>query len=255
VSKGRIEFKNVEFDYGETKALNGLEMVAKAGDVTALVGASGAGKSTVFSLIERFYEIDNGAILIDGQDIRDFNMESLRSNIAIVTQDTFLFDRTIKENILIGRPDATDEEVIEAAKNANAHEFIEKMEKGYDSKAGEGGTRLSGGQRQRLAIARAMLSNAPILLLDEATSALDAESENKVQTALARLMKGRTTLVIAHRLATVRDADTIHVLSHGKLLESGTHNQLYEMDGYYRHLCELQFTSTKEETQEGSSEV
>lgn len=255
VSKGRIEFKNVEFDYGETKALNGLELVAKAGDVTALVGASGAGKSTVFSLIERFYEIDNGAILIDGQDIRDFNMESLRSNIAIVTQDTFLFDRTIKENILIGRPDATDEEVIEAAKNANAHEFIEKMEKGYDSKAGEGGTRLSGGQRQRLAIARAMLSNAPILLLDEATSALDAESESKVQTALARLMKGRTTLVIAHRLATVRDADTIHVLSHGKLLESGTHNQLYEMDGYYRHLCELQFTNTKEETQEDSSEA
>jgi len=255
VSKGCIEFKKVEFDYGETKALNGLNIVAKAGDVTALVGASGAGKSTVFSLIERFYEIDKGAILIDGQDIRDFNMESLRSNIAIVTQDTFLFDRTIKENILIGRPDATDEEVIEAAKNANAHEFIEKMEKGYDSKAGEGGTRLSGGQRQRLAIARAMLSNAPILLLDEATSALDAESENKVQTALARLMKGRTTLVIAHRLATVRDADTIHVLSHGKLLESGTHNQLYEMDGYYRHLCELQFTNTKEETQEDSSEA
>ncbi len=241
VTNGRIEFRQVEFDYGEAKALNGLSIVAKPGEVTALVGASGAGKSTVFSLIERFYEIDNGKILIDDQDIRDFNMESLRSNIAIVTQDTFLFDRTIKENILIGRPGASEQEVIEAAKNANAHEFIEKMEKGYDSNAGEGGTRLSGGQRQRLAIARAMLSDAPVLLLDEATSALDAESESKVQTALTRLMKGRTTLVIAHRLSTVRDADTIHVLSHGKLLESGTHDQLYEMGGYYRHLCELQF--------------
>ncbi|KZK82715.1 Lipid A export ATP-binding/permease protein MsbA [Pseudovibrio sp. Ad13] len=255
VIKGRIEFKQVEFDYGETKALNGLSMVANSGEVTALVGASGAGKSTVFSLIERFYEIDKGGILIDDQDIRDFNMESLRGNIAIVTQDTFLFDRTIRENILIGRPGATDEEVIEAAKNANAHEFIEKMEKGYDSNAGEGGTRLSGGQRQRLAIARAMLSDAPILLLDEATSALDAESENKVQTALARLMKGRTTLVIAHRLSTVRDADTIHVLSHGKLLESGTHDQLYEMDGYYRHLCELQFTNSNQVTQKASPDA
>ncbi len=253
VSKGRIELKQVEFDYGEAKALNGLSIVAKAGEVTALVGASGAGKSTVFSLIERFYEINKGEILIDDQDIRQYNMRSLRNNIAIVTQDTFLFDRTIKENIRIGRPDATDEEVIEAAKNANAHEFIEKMEKGYDSGAGEGGTRLSGGQRQRLAIARAMLSNAPILLLDEATSALDAESEKKVQTALARLMKGRTTLVIAHRLATVRDANIIHVLSQGKLLESGTHNQLYEMDGYYRHLCELQFTNSNEDEQEKSS--
>ncbi len=253
VSKGRIELKQVEFDYGEAKALNGLSLVAKAGEVTALVGASGAGKSTVFSLIERFYEINKGEILIDGQDIRQYNMRSLRNNIAIVTQDTFLFDRTIKENIRIGRPDATDEEVIEAAKNANAHEFIEKMEKGYDSGAGEGGTRLSGGQRQRLAIARAMLSNAPILLLDEATSALDAESEKKVQTALARLMIGRTTLVIAHRLATVRDANIIHVLSQGKLLESGTHNQLYEMDGYYRHLCELQFTNSNEDEQEKSA--
>mgnify|MGYP001212199234 FL=1 len=253
VSKGRIELQQVEFDYGEAKALNGLSLIAKAGEVTALVGASGAGKSTVFSLIERFYEINKGRILIDDQDIRQYNMRSLRNNIAIVTQDTFLFDRTIKENIRIGRPDATDEEVIEAAKNANAHEFIEKMDKGYDSGAGEGGTRLSGGQRQRLAIARAMLSNAPILLLDEATSALDAESEKKVQTALARLMKGRTTLVIAHRLATVRDANMIHVLSQGKLLESGTHNQLYEMDGYYRHLCELQFTNSSEDAQEKSA--
>ncbi len=246
VTAGLIEFKGVEFDYGENKALNGLSLVAKPGEVTALVGASGAGKSTVFSLIERFYEIDKGEVLIDDQDIRHFNMESLRSKLAIVTQDTFLFDRTIRENILIGRPDATDDEIIAAAKNANAHEFIEKMEQGYESRAGEGGTRLSGGQRQRLAIARAMLSDAPILLLDEATSALDAESESKVHSALTRLMKGRTTLVIAHRLATVRDADTIHVLSHGKLLESGTHNQLYEMDGYYRHLCELQFTSSNE---------
>ncbi|SDQ96034.1 ABC transporter ATP-binding protein [Pseudovibrio sp. Tun.PSC04-5.I4] len=246
VKGGLVEFKDVEFDYGKAKALNGLTFSAKAGDVTALVGASGAGKSTVFSLIERFYEFGSGEILIDGQDIRNYSITSLRSNIAIVTQDTFLFDRTIKENILIGRPDASDEEVISAAKNANADEFITQMDKGYDSKAGEGGARLSGGQRQRLAIARAMLSQAPILLLDEATSALDAESENKVQAALARLMKGRTTLVIAHRLSTVRDANTIHVLAKGKLLETGSHNQLYEMDGYYRHLCELQFTSSSD---------
>lgn len=242
VEKGEVQFNNVEFDYGEAKALNGLTLTAKAGEVTALVGASGAGKSTVFSLIERFYTIDAGEILIDGQDIREHNMRSLRNNIAIVTQDTFLFDRSVMENIRIGRPDASDEDVIEAAKNANAHEFIVKMEHGYDSTVGEGGGRLSGGQRQRVAIARAMLSRAPILLLDEATSALDAESENKVQTALQRLMKGRTTLVIAHRLSTVRDADTIHVMADGKLLESGSHNKLYEMDGYYRHLCELQFS-------------
>ena len=190
VSKGCIEFKDVEFGYGEAKALNGLSLVANAGKVTALVGASGAGKSTVFSLIERFYEGNKGQILIDGQNILDFNLESLRRNIAIVTQDTFLFDRTLKENILIGRPGATDEEVVEAAKNANAHEFIEKMDKNYDSTVGEGGGRLSGGQRQRIAIARAMLSKAPILLLDEATSALDAESENKVQVALQRFDGG-----------------------------------------------------------------
>ncbi|MTI17590.1 ABC transporter ATP-binding protein [Rhodobacteraceae bacterium RKSG542] len=242
VSKGEVKLDNVVFQYGETPALDGLSMTAQAGKVTALVGSSGAGKSTVFAMIERFYEPQSGAIFIDGQPICEASVESLRSSIAIVTQDTFLFDRSVRENIAIGRPDASEDEIIEAAKNANAHAFIEGLDNGYDTMVGEGGGRLSGGQRQRIAIARAMLSNAPILLLDEATSALDAESESKVQSALARLMEDRTTIVIAHRLSTVRNADVIHVLDAGKLLESGNHNELYKMDGFYRRLCELQFT-------------
>lgn len=243
VQGGEVRLENITFKYDEAPALNGMTLTAKAGEVTALVGSSGAGKSTVFALIERFYEPQDGRILIDDQDIRQYSVSSLRQQIAIVTQDTFLFDRSVRENIEIGRPGASLKDIEEAARNANAHEFIMAMERGYDSPVGEGGLLLSGGQRQRIAIARAMLSNAPILLLDEATSALDAESENKVQIALSRLMKGRTTLVIAHRLATVRDADTIHVLEAGKVIETGNHDQLYKMDGIYRRLCELQFRS------------
>ncbi|WP_346897735.1 ABC transporter ATP-binding protein [uncultured Roseibium sp.] len=241
VTGGEIRFDDVRFSYGESAALNGLTMVAEPGRTTALVGASGAGKSTVFSLIERFYEPDSGQILIDGQNTKDVTIASLRAHIAVVTQDTFLFDMSIRDNIALGRPGASDAEIEQAARDANAHDFIMDIPGGYDAPAGEGGGRLSGGQRQRVAIARAMLRDAPILLLDEATSALDAESETKVQAALARLMKGRTTLVIAHRLATVRHADTIHVLDRGRLVESGTHDSLYAEDGIYRRLCELQF--------------
>jgi subfamily B ATP-binding cassette protein MsbA len=241
VRKGEVRFEDVHFSYGENPALNGLTLTAAPGKTTALVGASGAGKSTMFSLIERFYQCDEGQILIDDQDVSSVKMASLRDNIAVVTQDTFLFDISIGANIALGRPGASQEEIEQAAMDANAHEFIMAQPGGYDTLAGEGGSRLSGGQRQRVAIARAMLRDAPILLLDEATSALDAESEAKVQAALSRLMQGRTTLVIAHRLATVRHADVIHVLDNGRLAESGTHDSLHAADGIYRRLSELQF--------------
>ena len=245
VGRGEIRFEDVRFSYGESAALNGLTLNVEAGQTAALVGASGAGKSTLFSLIERFYDPQGGSILIDGQDITSVSLTSLRDSIAFVTQDTFLFDGTLYDNIAVGRPGATEQEIVQAAKDANAHEFILQLPGGYQAEAGEGGSNLSGGQRQRIAIARAMLRNAPILLLDEATSALDAESEAKVQSALARLMKDRTTLVIAHRLSTVRDADCIHVLDKGRRVESGTHASLYAEDGIYRRLCDLQFQNDK----------
>lgn len=241
VSRGEVRYTDVHFAYGERPALHGLTLTAQAGKMTALVGSSGAGKSTLFSLVERFYDPQSGTIEIDGQDISKVTVASLRRNIAMVTQDTILFDMTIRENIALGRPEASEEEILQAARDANAHEFIIAQPGGYDAMAGEGGSRLSGGQRQRIAIARAMLRNAPILLLDEATSALDAEFEAKVQSALTRLMQGRTTLVIAHRLATVRDADEIHVMDRGRLAESGSHAELYAADGIYRRLCDLQF--------------
>jgi len=243
VSDGIVRLQNVSFSYGEGAALNGLSLKADAGKMTALVGASGAGKSTIFALIERFYDPDEGTVEIDGQDISEVALSSLRQSIALVTQDTFLFDMSLRDNIALGRQAASDREIIQAAMDANAHEFIEELPQGYDTPAGEGGNRLSGGQRQRIAIARAMLRNAPILLLDEATSALDAASEAKVQSALSRLMRGRTTLVIAHRLSTVRDADTILVLDRGRLVEEGSHSVLMEKDGFYRRLYDLQFRS------------
>ncbi|MFN7166359.1 MAG: ABC transporter ATP-binding protein [Pannonibacter sp.] len=246
VPQGQVRFEAVHFTYGEVPALAGLSFIADAGKVTALVGGSGAGKSTTFSLIERFYDVTGGRVLIDGQDIRDVTLASLRDHIALVTQDTFLFDLSVRDNIALGRPGADDADIIRAAMDANAHEFIEALEQGYDTMVGEGGGRLSGGQRQRIAIARAMLRNAPILLLDEATSALDAESEAKVQGALKRLMQGRTTLVIAHRLATVRDADCILVFDKGQVVESGTHGDLVARDGLYRRLADLQFRDAAE---------
>ncbi len=241
--QGQVAFDKVGFRYGDTPALRDLNLIFPAGRVSALVGASGAGKSTIFSLIERFHDPSPGRVLIDGQDLRGVTLQSLRASIAYVTQDAFLFDGTIRENILAGRPGATEREMIAAAEAANAHDFIVGFPDGYDHPVGEGGGNLSGGQRQRVAIARAMLRDAPILLLDEATSALDAESESKVKTALDRLMVGRTTIVIAHRLSTVRNADVIHVLDRGRLVESGTHDQLVAHNGVYARLAALQFTA------------
>ena len=246
IANGKIIFDDVAFSYGENAALRGTSFVAEPGKMTALVGASGAGKSTVFTLVERFYDPQSGAILIDGQNIRDVTQASLRDEIAYVSQDPFLFDLSIRDNIAVGRPNATQDQIEIAAKSANAHDFISALPEGYNTRAGQGGSNLSGGQKQRIAIARAMLRDAPILLLDEATSALDAESESKIQSALETLMDGRTTLVIAHRLSTVRHAHQIYVMDNGAVVESGNHNELYEHDGIYRRLCELQFQSKTE---------
>jgi len=246
VAGGAIRFDDVHFAYGQTPALHGLSLTARPGEVTALVGPSGAGKSTVLALIERFHDADSGIISIDGQDIRGVTLASLRRQIALVTQETFLFDATVAENIGFGRPNATRAEIEAAAGAANAAEFIARLEQGYDTPVGEGGARLSGGQRQRIAIARAMLRDAPILLLDEATSALDAEAETRVQEALARLMAGRTTIVIAHRLATVRRAQRICVMDDGRVAEEGTHDILVAKGGLYARLAALQFGPAEE---------
>ncbi|TFG88175.1 MAG: ABC transporter ATP-binding protein [Hyphomicrobiales bacterium] len=241
VTDGKIRFEDVRFTYGEAPALHGLNLVARPGEVTALVGPSGAGKSTVLALIERFYDATGGVISIDGQDIRGVRIASLRRQVALVTQETFLFDASVAENIGFGRPNATAAEIEAAARAANADEFISALEQGYATPVGEGGSRLSGGERQRIAIARAMLRDAPILLLDEATSALDAEAEIRVQEALDRLMAGRTTIVIAHRLATVRRADRICVMADGRVAEEGTHDVLVAKRGLYARLAALQF--------------
>ncbi|MBW7850557.1 MAG: lipid A export permease/ATP-binding protein MsbA [Rhodospirillales bacterium] len=242
VTGGRVRFRDVFFTYdGEKTALDGLSLDVPAGRTVALVGPSGAGKSTILNLIPRFYDVTDGAITIDGADIRSVTLASLRSKIALVSQEITLFDDTVRANIAYGRLDASDAEIEEAARNAAAHEFIMALPQGYDTVVGEQGVTLSGGQRQRLAIARAMLRNAPILLLDEATSALDTESERLVQAALERLMKGRTTVVVAHRLSTVVSAHLIHVIDRGRVVESGTHHELLERDGVYARLYALQF--------------
>ncbi len=241
VREGGVRFEDVRFGYAAAPALDGLSFEAPAGRVTALVGPSGAGKSTVFSLIARFYEPEGGRVTIDGQDLRAVSIPSLRAALALVTQESFLFAGTIRENVRAGNPGATDADLDRVARDANLAEFLARLPGGWDAEVGEGGARLSGGQRQRVAIARAMLRDAPILLLDEATSALDAESEARVQDALARLMKGRTTLVIAHRLATIRGADRIVVLRDGRAVETGDHETLLAGGGLYRRLHDLQF--------------
>jgi subfamily B ATP-binding cassette protein MsbA len=236
---GAIKFSNVGFAYdpdAKAPALNGVSFEARPGQKIALVGPSGAGKSTVFGLLLRFYDADHGQIAIDGHDIRNVTIQSLRASIALVTQEPVLFDETIADNIAIGRLGASRSEIEAAARAAAAHEFIEALPRGYETRIGEGGLRLSGGQRQRIAIARAMLRNAPILLLDEATSSLDTESERQVQDALTTLMKDRTTIVIAHRLSTVQDADRIHVLNQGTVVEAGSHAELLARAGLYARL-------------------
>lgn len=231
---GQVEFKDVHFSYTEEKpALNGIDIIIEAGKKTALVGSSGSGKSTMVNLIPRFYDVNQGSISIDGQDIKDITLDSLRQNISLVSQEIMLFDDSIYGNIAYGKPGCTMAEVISAAESAAAHEFILSLPNGYDTIVGENGVKLSGGQRQRIAIARAMLKNAPILLLDEATSALDNESEYQVQQALGSLMQGRTTLIVAHRLSTIIDADTIYVIDNGKVISSGTHKALLKKCASY----------------------
>jgi subfamily B ATP-binding cassette protein MsbA len=246
-----VRFSNVGFAYhpdSKAPALNQVSFEARPGQKIALVGPSGAGKSTVFGLLLRFYETDQGRIEIDGHDIRDVTLESLRANIALVTQEPVLFDESIADNIAIGRLGATRGEIEAAARAAAAHDFVDALQRGYETRVGEGGLRLSGGQRQRIAIARAMLRNAPILLLDEATSSLDTESERQVQDALARLMKDRTTIVIAHRLSTVQDADCIYVLDRGVVAELGTHAELLARGGLYARLYQRDLDERAEDT-------
>jgi ATP-binding cassette subfamily B protein len=242
VTEGKIEFRNVVFGYrrGET-VLHGISFVAEAGKTTALVGRSGGGKSTVMSLILRLYEVGSGQILCDGQDIGTLSLASLRRQIAYVAQENFLFKGSVRDNIVMGRPGASEDEIVAAAKAAYAHDFIMGFERGYDSPCGEHGMQLSGGQRQRIAIARAFLKDAPIILLDEATSALDSESEQAIQKALRTLCEGRTTIVIAHRLSTVAQADEICVLDRGRIVERGRHGELLAQGRTYSHIAQTQF--------------
>ncbi|MCA9995474.1 MAG: ABC transporter ATP-binding protein [Anaerolineales bacterium] len=242
-ARGNIQFKGVAFYYPtapDKPILRGVDLSVQAGQVVALVGGTGAGKSTLASLLLRFYEISNGRILLDGADIREYRLEDLRRQFGIVPQESVLFATTIRQNIAYGRPEASDDEIVAAAKAANAHGFIQQLADGYDTVVGERGGTLSGGQRQRIAIARALLRDAPILILDEPTAALDAESEDLVMSALDRLMQGRTTFIIAHRLSTIRDADQIVVMDKGRVVETGRHAELLAQDGHYAYLVQLQ---------------
>jgi ABC-type multidrug transport system fused ATPase/permease subunit len=231
----------VTFEYERgMPVLSGVSLEAGAGRTVALVGPTGAGKSTLASLVPRFYDVTGGRILLDGVDVREMRLAALRRNVGLVPQDTFLFNGTIRENLRLGDRRASDEEVFAAARAANAHDFIMELPKGYDTLVGERGVRLSGGQKQRLSIARALLKDAPVLILDEATSSVDTETEAEIQDALRNLLRGRTAIVIAHRLSTVRDADQIAVLDEGGLVELGNHGELMARDGLYRRLHDTQ---------------
>lgn len=240
--KGNIEFKDVTFSYNNEKnALDKVTFSIPSGKTVALVGHSGGGKSTVMNMILRFYDPNSGEVSLDGYNIKDLTIKSLRSSMSVVNQEVMLFDDTIIENIRYGKEDATEEEIIKAAKLAEADEFIQELPEKYNTQIGQNGIRLSGGQRQRIAIARAILYNAPILLLDEATSALDPISEKLIKDALGNLMKNKTSLVIAHRLSTIIHSDKIIVIAHGKVIEQGTHKDLLEKNGYYASLYLKQF--------------
>lgn len=246
---GNVEFKNVTFAYNPNEiVLKNFSFTTKPGQMIAFVGPSGAGKSTVASLLPRFYDVKEGSVTIDGKDVRDVTMESLREQVGIVPQETVLFNGSVYDNILYGRLDATKEEIEAAAKAANAHNFIMELPQGYETMLGDRGMNISGGQRQRLAIARAILKNPQILILDEATSALDTESERIVQEALDRLMVGRTSFVIAHRLSTIKNADKILVLDKGELVEQGTHEELLQAGGLYAHLYQIQYNKKDDST-------
>ena len=241
-AQGTIQFEKVTFAYdGKTPVLKNLSLTVNKGEVFALVGPSGGGKTTICHLIPRFYETQEGAIYIDGHNVRDLTAQSIRQNIGIVQQDVYLFNASIKENILYGKPDATDEEVIESAKRANIHDYVMTLEKGYDTVIGERGVKLSGGQKQRLSIARVFLKNPPILILDEATSALDNTTEILIQKSLDELCKGRTTVVVAHRLSTIKNATQIAVVANGEIVEQGNHETLLKQNGAYATLYKLQF--------------
>lgn len=242
IKQGRIDIDHVSFQYNDNEApiLKDINLSIEKGETVAFVGMSGGGKSTLINLIPRFYDVTSGQILIDGHNIKDFLTGSLRNQIGLVQQDNILFSDTVKENILLGRPTATDEEIVEAAKMANAHDFIMNLPQGYDTEVGERGVKLSGGQKQRLSIARIFLNNPPILILDEATSALDLESESIIQEALDVLSKDRTTLIVAHRLSTITHADKIVVIENGHIVETGTHRELIAKQGAYEHLYSIQ---------------
>ncbi|HCW7342023.1 TPA: SAV1866 family putative multidrug efflux ABC transporter [Staphylococcus aureus] len=242
IKQGRIDIDHVSFQYNDNEApiLKDINLSIEKGETVAFIGMSGGGKSTLINLIPRFYDVTSGQILIDGHNIKDFLTGSLRNQIGLVQQDNILFSDTVKENILLGRPTATDEEVVEAAKMANAHDFIMNLPHGYDTEVGERGVKLSGGQKQRLSIARIFLNNPPILILDEATSALDLESESIIQEALDVLSKDRTTLIVAHRLSTITHADKIVVIENGHIVETGTHRELIAKQGAYEHLYSIQ---------------